>query len=87
MLVAKKAELRYVNDSQSGIRRTRKGNGFAYHRPDGSLIKDRQELHRTGLPIVIQPATNFTVICSHPEAIEFVAESDASVCLVSTLLI
>jgi DNA topoisomerase-1 len=40
------AGLNYVTDGEHGITRKRFGSGFAYHRPDGSLIKDRRERKR-----------------------------------------
>ena len=43
---ARAAGLRYVSDTMPGITRRRAGKAFAYHDPDGRLIKDRAELAR-----------------------------------------
>ena len=56
------ANLTYVLDTQPGIKRIKKGRGFSYHLPCGSVLKDRQELNRIkelGLP----PAYTDVWIC------------------------
>ena len=40
------AGLRYVTDAAPGIRRRRRGRGFAYMRPDGAPVRDPRELER-----------------------------------------
>ena len=40
------AGLVYVSDSMPGITRRRSGRGFAYYAPDGTLIRDGDELRR-----------------------------------------
>ncbi|QRM57389.1 DNA topoisomerase IB [Sinorhizobium sp. BG8] len=52
----------YVSDSQPGIKRRRKGRGFCYTLPDGSLLKDptqRARIAALGLP----PAYENVWIC------------------------
>ncbi|KAA0695591.1 DNA topoisomerase IB [Neorhizobium sp. P12A] len=52
----------YVSDSEPGIRRYRKGRGFCYRLPDGSLLGEearRQRIAALGLP----PAYNDVWIC------------------------
>lgn len=52
----------YVNDSEPGIRRYRRGKGFCYKLPDGSLLGDavqRQRIASLGLP----PAYDDVWIC------------------------
>jgi DNA topoisomerase-1 len=52
----------YVNDTEAGIRRLRKGKGFSYRMPDGSLLTDEQHRKRIaalGLP----PAYKDVWIC------------------------
>jgi len=43
---AREAGLRYVTDDTAGITRRRRGRGFSYHAPDGSLIRDPGERRR-----------------------------------------
>jgi len=55
-------ELVYVNDREPGISRVRRGRGFSYHLPDGSLLRDAADLKRIkalGLP----PAYTDVWIC------------------------
>ena len=52
----------YVNDSEPGIRRHRRGKGFCYRLPDGTLLDDalhRQRIASLGLP----PAYDNVWIC------------------------
>ncbi len=54
--------LTYVSDTEPGIRRLRKGKGFCYRLPDGSLLSDPKERRRIaalGLP----PAYENVWIC------------------------
>lgn len=56
----------YVNDSEPGIRRHRRGKGFCYKLPDGSLLDDaihRKRIASLGLP----PAYENVWICLQPE--------------------
>jgi DNA topoisomerase-1 len=59
---AQAAGLRYVTDSSPGIRRRRRGRGFAYLRPDGAAIRDRAELERIR-KLVIPPRWTDVWIC------------------------
>ena len=43
---ARAAGLRYASDEEAGIRRVRKGRGFAYLGRDGKVIRDAGELRR-----------------------------------------
>jgi DNA topoisomerase-1 len=54
--------LRYVMDSQPGIRRRKSGRGFSYLNPDGSKVADKQVLKRIR-SIVIPPAWSDVWIC------------------------
>jgi len=56
----------YVSGSDPGISRVRRGRGFSYHLPDGSLLRDAAELMRIkalGLP----PAYSDVWICMQAE--------------------
>ena len=44
--VAREAGLRYVDDRRPGITRRRHGKHFSYYAPDGTLIRDRDEIAR-----------------------------------------
>ncbi len=59
---AQAAGLRYVTDSSPGIRRRRRGRGFAYVRPDGEPLRDRGELERIR-KLVIPPRWTDVWIC------------------------
>jgi DNA topoisomerase I len=65
LLAAKQAQLRYVDDRQPGITRVRRGTGFVYRRPEGSLIKDSEELTRLEA-IAVPPAWTDVWICIDP---------------------
>ena len=56
--------LRYVDDARPGITRVRRGTGFSYHHPDGSLVADevRQRLEALAIP----PAWDDVWICPSP---------------------
>lgn len=60
------ADLRYVSDSQPGITRRRRGRGFSYHEPDGSVIKDRDVLRRIRA-LAVPPAWTSVWICPDPQ--------------------
>ena len=62
---AEDAGLRYVNDSQPGIRRRRAGRGFSYTGPDGERITDRSLLARIK-SLAIPPAWTDVWICPSP---------------------
>src|SRR5688572_22517531 len=56
------AGLRYVTDAAPGIRRHRRGRGFAYVRPDGAPLRDSAELERIRR-LVIPPRWTDVWIC------------------------
>lgn len=60
------ARLRYVTDQQPGLCRVRKGRGFAYRKPDGSWLKDTDELSRINR-LAIPPAYKDVWICLWPD--------------------
>src|ERR671920_2495863 len=60
---AQAAGLRYVSDTQPGIRRKRAGKGFAYVGPDGKTIRDAKELSRIK-SLAIPPAYTDVWICT-----------------------
>ena len=62
---AQAAGLRYVSDSQPGIRRKRAGKGFVYVGPDGKTIRDDKELKRIRA-LAIPPAYIDVWICPSP---------------------
>ena len=59
---AAEAGLRYVSDAMPGIRRQRRGRGFSYLAPDGSVVRDRAALARIR-SLVIPPAWSDVWIC------------------------
>ena len=59
---AESAGLRYVTDATPGIRRQRRGRGFAYVAPDGSIVRSGAELARIRA-LVIPPAWTEVWIC------------------------
>jgi len=59
---AQAAGLRYVTDSAPGIRRRRRGRGFAYTRPNGTPLRDKAELERIR-KLVIPPRWTDVWIC------------------------
>ena len=59
---ARKAGLRYVDDRQSGIRRIRRGRGFAYLDTHGRIIRDHRKLRHIA-SLVIPPAWQRVWIC------------------------
>src|SRR4030095_16417451 len=62
---AQAAGLRYVSDTQPGIRRRRAGKGFAYVGTDGKKIRDARELSRIR-KLAIPPAYTDVWICPSP---------------------
>jgi DNA topoisomerase I len=62
---AQAAGLRYVSDTQPGIRRKRAGKGFMYLGPDGKTIRDAKELARIR-SLAIPPAYTDVWICPSP---------------------
>ena len=61
---AKSAGLRYVYDSDPGITRKRRGKGFAYYDPDGTLITDKKQIARCQ-KLAVPPAWENVWICRH----------------------
>jgi DNA topoisomerase-1 len=57
--------LRYVSDTDPGIRRRRSGKGFAYRLPDGNPVRDREALARIRR-LAIPPAYTDVWICLDP---------------------
>jgi DNA topoisomerase-1 len=55
LAAADDAGLYYVSDLQPGITRRRRGRGWSYHRPDGSVIEDEAERARIA-SIAVPPA-------------------------------
>ncbi|MCC6802316.1 MAG: DNA topoisomerase IB [Anaerolineae bacterium] len=60
---ARSAALRYVNDDEPGISRSRSGRGFVYRDADGERIRDREMLERIKA-LVIPPAWTDVWICA-----------------------
>jgi DNA topoisomerase I len=58
--------LRYVDDSGPGIRRVRKGHGFAYRIDGGGWLRDATELARIR-KLAIPPAYTRVWICPRPD--------------------
>jgi len=73
---AEQAGLRYVSDSQLGIRRKRSGRGFSYAMPDGSPVRDPATLRRIKR-LVIPPAWTDVWICASPNGHIQVTARDA----------
>jgi DNA topoisomerase-1 len=63
LLSAKEAGLKYVRDSQPGIRRVKSGNDFDYVGPNGKRVKDDATLRRIR-SLVIPPAWTDVWICA-----------------------
>jgi DNA topoisomerase IB len=63
---AKQAGLVYVCDTEPGIRRARKGEGFAYTAPDGTPVRDEETLARIRA-LAIPPAYTDVWICADPQ--------------------
>jgi DNA topoisomerase-1 len=60
---AKKAGLEYVNDGEPGIRRQRRGKGFAYLNGNGKLVRDPYAMARIR-SLAIPPAWTDVWICA-----------------------
>ena len=64
-VAAKRAALRYVNDSMPGVTRHNARNGFDYRLSDGSLVRDVATLKRIRA-LAIPPAWSDVWICRDP---------------------
>jgi DNA topoisomerase I len=73
---AEAAGLRYVTDSEPGIRRRRVGGGFSYVDPDGRVIREREHIRRFR-SLVIPPAWSDVWICPMPDGHLQVTARDA----------
>ncbi len=62
---AKAAKLRYVHDTEPGITRTKKGDEYHYHAPDGARVTVESELERINA-LGIPPAYDEVWICTRP---------------------
>jgi DNA topoisomerase I len=62
---AEAAGLRYVSDTQPGIRRKKSGKGFSYAGTDGKTLRDAKELARIR-SLAIPPAYTDVWICPSP---------------------
>ena len=65
-LAAKQAGLVYVSDTEPGIRRRKKGDGFAYTAADGRAVRDADTLARIR-SLAIPPAYVDVWICADPQ--------------------
>lgn len=69
--VAAAADLVYVDDGDEGIRRVRRGGGFAYRAPDGHWLTERSSADRATLArirsLAIPPAYEDVWICPLPD--------------------
>ena len=63
---ARAASLRWVSDDAPGIQRLRRGRGFVYRRPNGSLVGDPHTLARIRA-LVIPPAWKRVWICERAD--------------------
>lgn len=63
---AEAASCRYVDDSQPGIIRKKRGTGFSYTRADGKAVHDAVTLRRIK-SLVIPPAWTNVWICPHAD--------------------
>jgi DNA topoisomerase I len=73
---ARAAGLRYVSDAMPGIKRVRKGRGFAYVSPDGQVMRGRETIARF-VSLVIPPAWTNVWICPHEDGHLQVTARDA----------
>src|SRR6185436_8912683 len=56
----------YVSDAAPGIRRVRRGSGFAYRDPQGRWLRDRATLQRIRR-LAVPPAYESVWICTRPD--------------------
>ncbi|WP_101926366.1 MULTISPECIES: DNA topoisomerase IB [Luteimonas] len=63
--IARAAGLRWVSDTEPGIRRVRAGKGFAYRDPDGKAVRDADTLARARR-LAVPPAYTDVWICARP---------------------
>lgn len=63
---AKQVSLTYVSDAEPGIRRRKRGKGFAYQQADGSPVRDPATLDRIRV-LAIPPAWTDVWICADAE--------------------
>jgi DNA topoisomerase I len=56
----------YVSDAAPGIRRVRRGSGFAYRDPQGRWLRDRATLQRIRT-LAVPPAYESVWICTRPD--------------------
>jgi DNA topoisomerase-1 len=73
---AQAAGLRYVTDSEPGIRRRRAGRGFSYVDADGRVVREREHIRRFR-SLVIPPAWTDVWICPIAEGHLQVTARDA----------
>ncbi|HEY4559721.1 MAG TPA: DNA topoisomerase IB, partial [Lysobacter sp.] len=66
VLAARQAGLVYVSDVEPGIRRQKKGDGFAYVDADGRAVRDEATLARIR-SLAIPPAYTDVWICPDPD--------------------
>ena len=64
-IAAERAGLTYVTDDVPGLTRHRRGKGWSYHEPDGTLITDDDEKNRLNA-LAIPPAWRDVWIAPHP---------------------
>ncbi|WP_447980022.1 DNA topoisomerase IB [Candidatus Nitrospira bockiana] len=60
---ARSAGLRYVSDTEPGIRRQKSGKGFVYRTPEGRVVRDAETLRRI-TSLAIPPAWRDVWICT-----------------------
>src|SRR5690348_1650252 len=65
MLSPKPRRMKHVTDETPGIRRLKRGTGFAYVHPNGSSVRSVRTLSRIR-HLVIPPAWKDVWICSDP---------------------
>ncbi|MDQ4045570.1 MAG: hypothetical protein M3173_09010, partial [Chloroflexota bacterium] len=63
---ARAARLRYISDQTPGIRRVKRGKNYSYVAPDGTTIRDEQELQRIK-SLAIPPAWTDVWISPYPK--------------------
>jgi DNA topoisomerase I len=73
---ARAAGLRYVSDAMPGIKRVRKGRGFAYVDANGQVVRERESIKRFK-SLVIPPAWTNVWICADADGHLQVTARDA----------